>query len=313
MEKIAVIGYVMLDAYYYGESKFNPESSEKNQIPARLNVRTEYHPGGAGNVAANLSELKCDFLLVGLVGADPMSHVLRERLEKANINHHLILDETRPTIVKQRYFLISTGKNELRWDFEEKHPASEEKTEKILAIVHDYDIILISDYNKGIVTRNLIRSLIESGKKVIADTKPHHMDFFEGAFLVKPNIREAREKTLLENELEAAESLRNILHTRILLTRGEQGMSYFGIPGDEPLRIDIAAYKPRSRTFVDVIGAGDSGISALTAFLAKDYGLKTAILAANTSAGISVTHPGCYPVSEKEIIKAFIEQGLELS
>jgi len=293
MQKIALIGDIMLDVYHHTIERHNPEGKD---IPCRTVSKTEYMPGGAGNVAANLAKLGSNFTFISIVGNDPESHILRYELGKRKIPHQLILDESRPTIVKERFMLLPEGKEEYRADYEKTHPAAKEAIDQIKKAVNGADIILISDYNKGLVTKDLIDELKKTNIKIIVDTKPAHHTFFENVYLIKPNTKEVLDMTGLSDDIVAAKMLKSQLNARILLTRGEKGICYFGNKPDNSEDFNIPAHK-NNGNFVDVIGAGDNVIATLTHFIEK------AIKAANISGGISVTHPGCYPVSEDEILK----------
>lgn len=299
MQKIALIGDLMLDIYHHTTKRHNPEGKD---IPCRTVSKTEYMPGGAGNVAANLAKLGSNFIFIGLVGNDPESQILRYELEKRKIPHQLILDESRPTIVKERFMLLPEGKEEYRADYEKTHPATEEAINQIKKAINGAELILISDYNKGLITKELIDELKKTNIKILVDTKPAHHTFFDNVFLIKPNEVESKEMTGLSDDIESARILRDKLNTNILLTRGERGLSYFN--KEKSIELNIPVHK-NDREFIDVIGAGDNVIATLAHFISKGWDIEKAIKAANISAGISVTYPGCHPVSEEEIFKYF--------
>src|SRR3989338_108704 len=128
MVKIALIGDVMLDVYRYFKPRFNPEC---DGILCGTHAYSEYMPGGAGNVAANLVALGSDFLFVSLVGSDHNGYILRRELERKSIPYRFVLDESRPTIVKERFMMLPDKTEKFRFDDELTHPASEEKTSLI--------------------------------------------------------------------------------------------------------------------------------------------------------------------------------------
>ncbi|MFA4952897.1 MAG: PfkB family carbohydrate kinase [Candidatus Pacearchaeota archaeon] len=298
MSKIALIGDVILDKYDYCSNRENPESS----APCYNVERTEYKPGGAGNVAANLSALGADFELMSVIGNDGNAKILGTVLFNSNIPCNLIIDDNRETIVKERTLSIHDGRYHFRKDRERKQYIDENHTSEILKHLSDTELIVISDYNKGVISERLIERLKQTGKKIIADFKPAHKDFYHDIFMIVPNMKEARQMSGLENEIKAAEKLRKELGTRVLLKRSEKGISYFGLKGDSKLRVDFPA---EAKKVFDVTGAGDSVLAAFSHFYIKGLNLEDCIKFANKSAGIAVSYPGCYAVSEKEIFENY--------
>jgi len=292
MKKIAVVGDVVLDKYYYCSNRENPESS----APCYTVERTEHKLGGAGNVAANLKVLGAEFELISVVGNDENAGILRRILSELEIPHRLIEDRGRPTIVKTRLLSSIDGRYLFRYDKEKRQYISLNHSLEIASGI-EADIILISDYNKGAISQDLIERLKKLKKPIIADAKVAHKDFYREIFLLKPNVKEVREMTKLEDEVKAAERLRDELSVRILLTRGEKGISYFGL---ERERHNFPALGVE---LVDVTGAGDVVIAAFTHFYAKSFDLRKCVELANIAGGISVQHPGCYAVSEREILE----------
>ena len=117
--------------------------------------------------------------------------------------------------------------------------------------------------------------------------------------MITPNIKEVIEMSDTEDEILAAEKLGHDLETRVLLTRSNKGVSYFGLPGEEHKRID---FPTEAKKVFDVTGAGDTVIATFAHFYNKGYSLKECIRLANKAAGIAVGYPGCYQVSEKEVL-----------
>lgn len=294
MAKIAVIGDVMLDKYDYCTNADNPESS----APCWTVDYTEYKPGGAGNVASNLSSLGANFELISVVGEDFPAQNLIKVLEKYNVPCNFIFDKNRQTIVKERIMSSQDGRYHCRINREKKKYIDENHVQEIMTRIKNFDILLISDYRKGIISEELMKSLKSSGIPIIIDAKPEHKNFYQDVFIVKPNSKEAKAMAGIEDEILAGEKLREILRSNILLTRGARGISYFGIKGE---RYDFPA---KERKVVDVTGAGDSCIATFTHFFVKNKTLEECINLANIAAGISVEHPGCYQVKEKEVLEA---------
>lgn len=291
--KIAVIGDVMLDVYWRGVERKNPE----HKAPCYRICSTEYKPGGAGNAAMNLASLGANFNLVSVLANDHYSAILEKYLQERKIDYHFIRDKKRPTIAKSRVFVQDEYRERL--DFE---PDSRElpnlrnhHIRGILKGVQDAQLILVSDYRKGTITAELMDALRKTGLPIIVDAKPEHVEFYHNVFMIKPNCEEARAMTGLENEIQAGEALMKKLNTNVLLTRGARGISYFGLDGT---RYDFSA---EERKVVDVTGAGDSVIATFAHYLVKGTDLVDCIRLANRAGGVKVEHPGCYPVSEKEL------------
>ena len=295
MGKIAVIGDVILDVYHFCNNRENPESS----APCFTLERTEYKPGGAGNVAANLARLGSECVLISVVGEDEESRKLDRILNSFNVKSCFIQDIKRETIVKERYLSANDGRYHFRADFEKKAYIESAHIGEILKRIEDCSLIIVSDYNKGVISKELMEQLKKRNIQIIADTKPSHIDFFNQIDLIKPNIKEVREMTGINNELEAAKFLCQKLQTNVLLSRGKDGISYFGKLGE---RYDFSSSIP-SEKVLDVTGAGDTVIATYAHFMNKGKSPADCAKLANIAGGISVQYPGCYQVSEEEILK----------
>jgi len=294
-KKIIVIGDVMLDKYNKCITRENPESS----APCYTIIGTEYKPGGAGNTAANLASLGSETELISVIGKDENAQILKNSLNSLHIPCYLIIDKKRQTIVKERFISATDGRYHFRADIEKKQYIEENHVSDIIYRIKSQECssILVSDYNKGTISENLMIELKKLGLPIIVDPKPSHKNFYKNVFLIKPNIKEAREMSGLENELLASEKLMDELQTRILLTRGKDGMSYFNL---NKKRINL---KSEARKVFDVTGAGDTTIATLAHFLNKGKSIEESVKLANIAAGIAVAYPGCYQVTEKEIFE----------
>jgi D-beta-D-heptose 7-phosphate kinase/D-beta-D-heptose 1-phosphate adenosyltransferase len=294
-EKIAVIGDIVLDVEHYCINKPNPESS----APCYLVKETRYRPGCAGNAAANLAKLGSDCTLISIIGEDERANRLENLLKNPKIKLELIKEKKRNTIKKERYRDLIDGRYHCRADHgEEAHRYIEKsQADEIIQKAKDYSLILVSDYNKGVVSRELMEGLKRDGVRIVADVKPVHKDFYKGIFMIKPNIKEVREMTKIDNEILAAETLGKELQTNVLLTRGKDGVSYFGLNGE---RYNFNSEIPSDKV-IDVTGSGDTVIATFCHFFGKGYSLNDCIHLANNAGGIAVQYPGCYQVSEDEL------------
>lgn len=293
--KITVIGDVMLDVYHFCKGRDNPESS----APCYTVERTEYKPGGAGNVAANLACLGSTCELISVLGRDDPALRIEEMIKSRGVIPLFIRDNGRKTVVKERYLSSQDARYHFRVDSEERRDIDEREVDDIIYRARDSSLILISDYDKGVISRGLVNKLKTLGIPIIADIKPVHKPFFKDVFLVKPNVREVREMTGLEDEIEAAKVLQRDLSTNVLLTQGEHGISYFGLNGN---RIDVAPSLNKNGV-LDVTGAGDSVIATFSHFLNKGRRIGECVWLSQLAGEISVQHPGCYQVSEEELLE----------
>jgi len=290
--KIVVIGDVMLDKYDYCRTRENPE---KRSAPCWVIEDVEYKPGGAGNAAANLVSLGSECELISIIGEDPNAEKLKEVFNSSKIPHRLIVDKERPTIVKERIIISTTGRYDGRLDQGKKQYITSDHISEILSDINRYSMILVSDYNKGMISERLMSELKRTGIPIILDPKPEHKQFYKGVFLIKPNLKEIRDMTNVKNAFKATDALSRELETNVLLTRGRYGMNYLGLDGK---RINL---KSEAKRIADVTGAGDTVIATFTHFLNKGKNLEESIMLANIAAGIAVSYPGCYQVTEKEI------------
>lgn len=313
-KKILIIGDVMLDKYIWGDvSRISPEA------PVQVvNVKKEDNvPGGAANVARNVASLGGSVFIIGLVGDDGPSKTLKSELEKMSIvTDHLITNKKRPTILKMR--IVARGQQLLRVDNEEIKEIGKLTTDKIIdnirKIINKTDIIVISDYGKGLITKDLMERIVmlaeEKKKKIIVDPKPEPLsdEFlkYKGCTLIAPNHLEASIMTNIEEKTEEdliniGESLMANLGCDVLMTRGEKGISLFKRDGK------IEHISTKAKEVFDVTGAGDTLVATLALCLAADSTLEDASIIANHTAGIVVGKVGTSSVKVSELKKSLEE------
>lgn len=304
--RIGVIGDVMLDRYYYGEVKrISPEAP----IPV-INVKTEKNVlGGAANVANNLCRLGCKVFLCGVVGRDENSNFIEKLMvEKGLSCDDLIEDENRPTTTKSR--VIGFKQQMIRLDFEQNNDVDANITNKVKlwidkVIKNGINVLIISDYNKGLCTKDLCEFIIkkcrEKNVKVIIDPKGEKWDKYTFADYVTPNIKELAEISHRNVENENSDIVNASIPIierynikNLLVTRSEKGMSL--ISNNKEIHIPTYA----SEVF-DVSGAGDTVVSVLAALIGANLKVEKAVKVANIAAGISVRKVGTYAVSREEI------------
>src|SRR5580704_14579375 len=198
---VLCVGDLMLDEFVYGEvSRISPEAP----APVIAVQRTETNIGGAGNVARNVASLGARCIFVGLIGEDAAGMQLKAHLSReSGIESVLVCDSGRPTTRKVRFVSDHFSTHMLRADWEQAQPASADVEQKlidaIVPLLPRADIVLLSDYAKGVLTARVIRNVIDAarklGKPVIVDPKSPNLAIYRGATLLKPNRREFAEAT----------------------------------------------------------------------------------------------------------------------
>jgi len=300
--KILVIGDLMVDEYIWGDvTRISPEAP----IPVMNVSREEMKPGGAANVILNLLSLGAKVYCAGVVGSDANAKKLMKYFRSHRINADAVVeDKKRPTTVKTR--VIAHNQQVVRIDKEKKLDVSRKIIEKMLDIISKetdkVDGIIFSDYNKGMITKDVYTKVVDmAGKKIVtADPKPRNMKIFSGVTLISPNKKEASEASGIEVEntrdiIRAGKKIKSDLGAKaVLITRGEEGMSLF--EDGEVTHVPTVA-----REVYDVTGAGDTVISAATLMLCCGGSFKEAAVMANVAAGISVAEIGVHAVSGEEL------------
>ncbi len=297
--RVLVVGDVMLDRYWYGQS--NRISPEAPVVVVNIN-QEEIRLGGAGNVAANVASLGAKALLMGLIGNDQAGVQMQELLKQKNIESHLFELPNHKTIVKNR--VISRQQQMIRLDFESSFgdwptQAFHEQFKKLLT---DIDAVILSDYAKGAL--NNIEALIETarhqGVPVLIDTKGKDFEKYRHATAITPNLHEF--ETVVGacpqvSDIESkGEALRSSLGMEaVLVTRSEKGMSLMA-KGQAPLHIPTEA-----KEVFDVTGAGDTVIATLSVAIACGFTLGQAAMLSNKAAGVVVSKLGTAEIHIEEL------------
>jgi D-beta-D-heptose 7-phosphate kinase/D-beta-D-heptose 1-phosphate adenosyltransferase len=297
-KKILVVGDVMLDRYWQGDSqRISPEAP----VPVVKINELEDRIGGAANVARNIAHLDGQVTLMGLIGEDDNARLLETMLEKEHVRSALITQKDKPTITKLR--VISRQQQVVRLDFEEDFSLQHAEQLKCAfnEQVSHFDFIIFSDYNKGSLQciSEMIRIAKDAGKIVLVDPKSSDLSIYRGADVITPNLKEfiaAGGQTGSEDIIyESAKQLMSASGiASILLTRSEQGMSVLtpSSKHDMPTRVLEVA---------DVTGAGDTVIGTLALMMAAGTPLDDAAQIANLAAGVVVAKLGAETVSPAEL------------
>lgn len=303
--RVLCVGDVMLDRFVHGRvSRISPESP----VPIIQVGATESVPGGAANVGRNISALGGRCTLVGAVGRDPVGGELAALLSACGrIDPVLVIDTSRPTIEKTRF--VAHGQHLLRADREEAGDVSAEAGRDIVARIAEriaaHDVLILSDYAKGVLTDAVIAAVIDlarrAGVPVVVDPKSARLGRYAGATVVTPNATEATLATGIDitEDADAERAGRAALDAsgieNILLTRSERGMTLVSRDGH-------AAHLPASaREVFDVVGAGDTVVATVALCLAAGLELGEAARVANAAAGLVVGKHGTATVNRTEL------------
>ncbi len=303
--KILVVGDLMLDEFVWGQvSRISPEAP----VPVVWVQSESVMPGGAANVANNIRSLGAVVTIAGIVGQDRLGEVLLEELVSRKIDTRAVLRVNRPTTVKTR--VIAHHQQVVRVDRELQEPLSDSIVrrliQKIDSLLGRVDAVVIEDYGKGLVTRELLSAIIPRarrlGKIVTVDPKEDHFDLYRGVSALTPNRTEAGgalgRSLMSHNEvLRGGEELMQRLQCEgLLITLGEDGMCLFERNGQKTYIPTVA------QEVFDVAGAGDTVIAAFTLALASGAPMAEAARIANQAAGIVVGKLGVAVVSPQELI-----------
>jgi len=304
-KKILVIGDVMIDKYVYGvTSRISPEAP----VPVVRITEEKNILGGAANVANNISSLKANSILSGIIGDDKEGKNMLSLLKEKKITSMLVTDKDRPTIVKQR---VISGNNYqlIRLDYEDTTIISEKLQKELFSnvkkIIKDVDAVIISDYAKGVLSDKLAKSIvklcIENKKPSIVDGKPSNFLSYKGCTLITPNLKEASEMSGISQDIIAmGKDIAKKLGSNVFVTRGGEGISVFDRQGRHSQSPTIRINKR-----FDVTVAGDSVIAATALRLSSGQNLVDTAKLANYAAGIVVQKPGTAFITPDELKNAF--------
>jgi len=311
--RVLVIGDLMLDTYTTGKIKrISPEAP----VSVLSVIKEESRPGGSGNVVLNLISLGAKVSVIGRVGYDVAGEQLRDSLESEGVDiDGIVVQKGYKTSVKNR--LIADSQQVLRVDFEAITPLADNLEQTVVdnlsAVLEKVQIVAISDYGKGFLSRSLLKQVIAMTKKrgipLIIDPKGDDFSKYEGATIIKPNLSEAyaAAKMPLEASLdEVAAKILQICKAEILLiTRSEAGVSLFYQNGQ---RFDFPV---RSKEVKDVTGAGDTVLSMISMALANKLDIKFGAQLANIAAGMAIERLGCARINLSEMAERLLEFDIE--
>ncbi len=314
-QRILVIGDIMLDRFIWGSvSRISPEAP----VPVVEVQRESFYPGGAANVARNLTPFEPTVDLIGLIGGDDNGRLLREVLTENGIGvNHLIEIPEFTTISKTR--VVARHQQVVRIDRERRtRPTAEQierLTSELASVAPELDGLIIEDYGKGLVTQELVDAICaiarDAGVKVTVDPNPKNPIRWAGVSTVKPNRIEAFQEAGVEDTHDERPPLEDpalrevgdrLLEKweseHVLITLGEQGMLLVSRE-TEPFHIPTMAQE-----VFDVSGAGDTAIAVFTLALCAGADPRMAARLSNQASGIVVGKLGTAPIEKAELEKA---------
>ena len=305
--RVAVLGDLMLDTYFFGQvDRVSPEAP----VPVVAHQRQEERIGGAGNVALNFKSLGADVQLISIVGSDAPGQILRDLLTEQAVGTDLLFaDPNRPTTRKTR--VLDRNKQLLRLDHESVAELSPEMETQILAQLTKYliserpQLLVLEDYNKGMLTPSLIDSVIRTCRSlnIVTAVDPKKKNFFayRGVDLFKPNWREVADALNVSGDPNPSllEQVHGQLHERLdhavsLITLSDKGIFYQTDSHAEWLN----GFK---RNVADVSGAGDTVIAVAAAAyaLTKDASIMAKL--ANLAGGLVCEQVGTSPIDRERL------------
>lgn len=307
---IAVIGDLMLDKYIFGKvERISPEAP----VPVIDVASQSYRLGGAANVATNIRSLGASAMLFGVVGDDGDGAILQSQMLNERLSTDFLVTESgRPTTAKTR--VIAQNHHIVRIDSETRKPISQASEKTILDLLSEHvnrlGAIVFEDYNKGALTKSLIKKVIAFAKKnhipITVDPKKDNFFEYKHATVFKPNLKEisdalGRKFTNTDEDATLACQLlqKKIKANNIILTRSEKGITVFNgkahhIPS---MALEVA----------DVSGAGDTVIATLTVSIASGVDTLTAAKIANLAAGVVCAEVGAIAVEKQKLFDSCLD------
>ncbi|MCD6218451.1 bifunctional hydroxymethylpyrimidine kinase/phosphomethylpyrimidine kinase [bacterium] len=304
-KKILILGDLLLDEYIWGNAeRISPEAP----VPI-VNIRKrEVRPGGAANVAMTIAALGGNPILSGIVGDDNIGEKFTRTIESFGISKSGIFTiPKRITPLKTR--VIASNQQMLRIDNEDIKPIEKNDCDKLVeyltAELENVNALLISDYAKGLIGRDLLTPVLDKAKSlgllIIVDPKPANMHLYKGVTLISPNLKETVAFTgITVFDRLTLKKAADILMGRIapkalLVTRGGDGLSLFKSDGSEHHLSAMTSH------VYDVSGAGDTMVGTLALAMAAGANIMDAIEIANCAAGVVVRKPGVAVVAPDEL------------
>ena len=306
-QSILVIGDVMLDKFMWGNaSRISPEAP----VPIISVNKISHSPGGAANVALNLSKLSANVQILGIVGDDNEGTILEDTLLKNGVKTQFITDAKISTTTKTR--IIAHGQQVVRTDYEDIRDVNSDQIKIIKdiidKIISEIDAIIIQDYNKGLLVKDSIKTILDiSSEKnipVYVDPKKDNFFAYNKIRLFKPNLFEFESAINFKEQDKSFEDLGKDLRKKInaeilMVTRSEEGVTLFT---DK----NVQTISTKARKVHDVSGAGDTAISAFVLADLCGANIEESAMISNYAAGRVCEEVGVVPIS-LEMIKDIVD------
>ncbi|MDG1348425.1 MAG: bifunctional ADP-heptose synthase [Flavobacteriales bacterium] len=310
-KKVLIVGDAMIDAYMWGEiNRMSPEAP----VPVVEIKKLENRLGGAANVALNLKALGATPILCSVVGTGNRGILFEELMQESNLSIEGILSTSkRKTTIKTR--VIAENKHQLRIDEEETYPIVQAKEFLTLteSLMHDIDVIILQDYNKGVLTPEVIESVIAAANKrgipTIVDPKKQNFNSYKNCTIFKPNLAEIKAGMNIDFDADnvaeiekASAQLRTQLAAKgVLLTLSERGIC---INSEKEFK-HTPAFKC---DIIDVSGAGDTVISVASLCLASAVDYTDLSILSTLAGGIVCEEVGVVPINKEKLLTQAIKQ-----
>lgn len=308
--RVLCVGDVMLDRYVYGQvERISPEAP----IPVLRMQREAVTLGGSGNVVRNLVALGGQVDMVGVIGQDQAGYDLTAQLaELPQVTPYLLTDASRPTTLKTRF--VADGQQLLRTDHEVSAAIAadmeEQALQRLRGALDHCDVLILSDYAKGVLTRRVIAEAIAQakalGKPVLIDPKGRDFARYRGAFLLTPNRRELTEATgiAIRTVIDAETAARQLIAAHdlggVLAKLGGDGVCL--VLKDQPAQ----HFRATAREVYDVSGAGDTVVATMALALAGGLSPQDSAALANIAGSIVVGKIGTASVSREELARELV-------
>jgi D-beta-D-heptose 7-phosphate kinase/D-beta-D-heptose 1-phosphate adenosyltransferase len=303
-----VIGDIMIDHYIYGNcTRISPEAP----VQVVEIQREQYTLGGAGNVLKNLAAFNCEVDIISVIGDDDKGAVVLNELLIFGVNGDgIVKDSSRCTTVKSR--VVASNHHLIRFDKEDKNAIDSTIEKRLIKIIdqkiNSVDIVLISDYNKGLLTPTLLSEIFAKckAKNITTILDPKGLDFkkYQGVNIIKPNKKEAILATGIDIKdqdslKQACKMLKEITDcNEVIITLSEEGIAFYS-------KDKLTLIPTKSLDVIDVTGAGDTVLASLGVCLGAKQSLPEACDFANHAAAIVLSKVGSAVASYEEINEKF--------
>jgi rfaE bifunctional protein kinase chain/domain len=314
--KVAVVGDVMLDTYWWGNvDRISPEAP----VPVVAVTKKEHRIGGAGNVALNIASLGAGVHMISVLGKDDDGEQLTKLLQQNNINtQYLVHSEHRITTNKIR--IISRNQHMMRLDAEMADDMIAADEDRLLYAFENYiaaenpAVVILEDYNKGVLTENVIKRIISlcSKHKILTAVDPKRKNFFayEGVDIFKPNLKEIKDGlNILRDDIDLSvlKDMHLLLQEKLkhrisLITLSEKGIFYAQLPVDHQEK-DAAIIPTHIRSIADVSGAGDTVIAVAALVFAATGNTRLMAEMANIAGGLVCEEVGTVAINKEGLIE----------